>query len=276
MRDYGSVISSARSPQTTIGATNAVANADTASNAGATDAGATDAGATVPAVLSAATTRERLEQAAATRPRARGWIHLYSAFGAAAVGIVLVVMAATTVSGAAAAACAIYAATVVGLFTTSALYHRHVWTSMRTHRWMKRADHSMIFLFIAGTYTPFAVLATPRSTATVVLIVVWSGAVLGVGLKMAWPSAPRWLGVPVYLALGWVAVFIIPDVLHGGGVAALVLMMIGGAMYSVGAVFYATRHPRGWPATFGYHEFFHALVTLAATCHCVAIWLILY
>ncbi|MEO7125592.1 MAG: hemolysin III family protein [Nakamurella sp.] len=219
--------------------------------------------------------RERREQAA-TRPRARGWIHLYSAYVAGAVGIVLVVMAATTVGSAAAIACAIYATTVVGLFTISATYHRHVWTSKRTHRWMKRADHSMIFVFIAGSYTPFAVLAISPARATVVLIIVWCGAALGVGLKMAWPSAPRWLGVPVYLALGWVAVFIIPDILHGGGVAVLVLLAVGGAMYSAGAVFYATRHPRGWPSTFGYHEFFHALVTLAATCHCVAIWLILY
>lgn len=214
--------------------------------------------------------------ASAARPRARGWIHLYSAVGAAAVGVTLVVMAATTVSGAAAAACAIYAATVVGLFSISATYHRHIWVSSRTRRWMKRADHSMIFIFIAGTYTPFAVLAIPRPTATVVLAIVWSGALFGVGLKMIWPSAPRWLGVPVYLALGWVAVFVIPDIARGGGIAALVLMLIGGALYSAGAVFYASRRPKGWPRTFGYHEFFHAFVTAAAICHCVAIWLILY
>jgi hemolysin III len=217
-----------------------------------------------------------LRDRVAARPRARGWIHLYSAIAAAVVGIALVVMAATTVGREAAAACAIYAVTVVGLFTISATYHRHVWVSTRTRRWMKRADHSMIFVFIAGTYTPFAVLTIPQPTATVILATVWSGAALGVALKMAWPSAPRWLGVPVYLALGWVAIFVIPDILHGGGVAALVLMIIGGALYSAGAVFYATRHPKGWPSTFGYHEFFHAFVTAAAICHCVAIWLILY
>jgi hemolysin III len=225
------------------------------------------AGATLAAIRS---------RVAADRPRARGWIHLYSAFAAAAVGIVLIVMAATTVNSVAAAACAIYAVTVVGLFATSATYHRHLWVSTRTRRWMKRADHSMIFVFIAGTYTPFAVLAMPKPTATAVLIVVWAGAAFGVGLKMAWPSAPRWLGVPIYLALGWVAVFVIPDILRGGGVSVLVLMIAGGLLYSAGAVFYATRHPKGWPATFGYHEFFHAFVTLAAICHCVAIWLILY
>jgi hemolysin III len=210
------------------------------------------------------------------RPRARGWIHLYSAAAAAAVGIALIALAATTVGGAAAAACAIYAATVVGLFTVSATYHRHTWTSVRARTWMKRADHSMIFVFIAGTYTPFSVLTLPQPARTVVLAVVWSGAVAGVALKMCWPAAPRWLGVPIYLALGWVAVFVIPDLLHGGGVAALVLLLVGGALYTAGAVFYATRRPRGWPATFGYHEFFHACVTAAAICHCIAIWLVLY
>ncbi len=210
------------------------------------------------------------------KPRARGWIHLYSATVAGAVGITLIVLAATTVSGAAAAACAIYAATVVGLFTVSATYHRHTWTTTRARTWMKRADHSMIFVFIAGTYTPFAVLTLPQPARTVVLAVVWSGAAAGVALKMCWPAAPRWLGVPVYLALGWVAAFVIPDLLRGGGVAALVLLLVGGALYTVGAVFYATRRPRGWPATFGYHEYFHACVSAAAICHCIAIWLVLY
>lgn len=210
------------------------------------------------------------------RPRARGWIHLYSATVAFVVGITLVTVAATTVSGAAAVACAIYAATVFGLFAVSATYHRHVWVSQRARRWMKRADHSMIFIFIAGTYTPLAVLTLPELSATVVLVVVWTGAAAGVGLKMAWPGAPRWLGVPVYLALGWVSVFILPDLARGGGIAALVLLIVGGAMYSVGAIFYATRRPRGWPLVFGYHEFFHALVSAAALCHCIAIWLALY
>lgn len=185
-------------------------------------------------------------------------------------------MAAATVGASAAVACLVYAVTLVGLFSISATYHRHVWISARTRRWMKRADHSMIFVFIAGTYTPFAALAMPPRTAATVLITVWSGAAFGVGLKMLWPTAPRWVGVPVYLALGWVAIFVIPDILTGGGVTALVLMLVGGALYSAGAVFYATGKPTGWPQTFGYHEFFHAFVTAAAVCHCVAIWLILY
>ncbi len=140
---------------------------------------------------------------------------------------------------------------------------------------MKRADHSMIFVFIAGTYTPIAALALSASTAAWVLIVVWAGAAGGVALKMLFPHAPRWLGVPFYLGLGWVAVFVFPDLLHHGGVASFSLLLIGGIFYSIGAVFYATKRPAGWPHTFGYHEFFHAAVTVAAICHCLAIWLLL-
>ena len=210
------------------------------------------------------------------KPRARGWIHTYSAWVAVGVGVTLVVLAAVGHGATAALACAIYAATIIGLFSVSATYHRHHWASTRARTWMRRADHSMIFVFIAGTYTPFAVLLLSGTTRVVVLSVVWAGAAGGVALKMLWPNAPRWVGVPFYLAVGWVAVFVLAPVLHAGGVAVLVLMLAGGALYTVGAVFYATRHPRGWPVTFGYHEFFHACVSLAAACHCVAIWLALY
>lgn len=191
-------------------------------------------------------------------------------------GATLVTLAATTVSGQAGAACAIYAATVLGLFGTSALYHRRIWQRPRSRMLMKRLDHSMIFLFIAGTYTPFTLLAMPPATGTVVLAVVWGGALGGVALKMAWPSAPRWLSVPFYLAVGWVAVFVLPDLRHHAGLAGLVLLLAGGLLYTVGALGYASQRPRGWPATFGYHEFFHTSVTLAAACHYIAIWLVLY
>src|SRR3979490_833452 len=116
----------------------------------------------------------------------------------------------------------------------------------------------MIFVFIAGTYTPFTLLAMPRHTGLVVLCVVGGGALGGVALKLSWPTAPRWVGVPIYIALGWVAVFVLPDLLHRAGVAALVLLLVGGVFYTVGAVFYATRWPDPWPTVFGYHEFFHA------------------
>jgi len=210
------------------------------------------------------------------RPRARGWIHLYSAVVAAAMSLALIPLAFAFVGVGAAVACTVYAITLIGLFSVSATYHRHIWTSERARTWMKRADHSMIFVFIAGSYTPLAALALHPPTSTVVLIVVWVGAVGGVALKMVWPNAPRWLGVPFYLGLGWVAVFVLPDILAAGGVAVLVLIATGGILYSVGAIFYATRRPNTWPQTFGYHEYFHACVTLAALCHCVAIWLLLF
>lgn len=185
-------------------------------------------------------------------------------------------MSAALVGGIAALATSVYSVTILGLFGTSALYHRHTWNTERSRTVMKRLDHSMIFLFIAGTYTPVAVLAMDSRTARWVLAVVWVGALAGIVLKTVWPHAPAWVGVPIYIALGWVAVFVIPDMLTNGGVAALVLLLTGGLLYTVGAVFYATRRPDPWPATFGYHEFFHAATVLAAICHHVAIWLILF
>jgi len=210
------------------------------------------------------------------RPRARGWIHLYSAFIATAMSLVLIPLAGVFAGAGPAFACSIYAVTLIGMFTVSATYHRHTWKSKRTRTWMRRADHSMIFLFIAGTYTPMTVLAIQPPTSTIVLTAVWIGAAGGVALKMFWPHAPAWVGVPFYLALGWVAVFVLPDLLASGGAAVLVLVVAGGLLYSMGAIFYATRRPNTWPATFGYHEYFHACVSLAALCHCVAIWLVLF
>lgn len=209
------------------------------------------------------------------RPRLRGWLHAWSFGVAVLAGATLIALAASTVSVRAAVATSVYSVTVCGLFGVSALYHRRVW-SPGARIWMKRLDHSMIFVFIAGTYTPFSLLAMPRSTGPVVLTVVWAGALAGVLLKLGRPGAPRWVGVPIYLALGWVAVFVLPDLLRTGGPAALVLLLAGGALYSIGAVLYATRWPNWWPRTFGYHEFFHACTVLAAICHYIAIWLVMY
>jgi len=219
---------------------------------------------------------ELRDDPAPVKPRMRGWLHLWSFAVAVAAGITLVALAGSTVSGEAALAVAVYVVTVWGVFGVSALYHRRTWSSVRSRTLMKRLDHSMIFVFIAGTYTPFAVLAMPAPTGGIVLAVVWLGALGGVVLKFAWPHGPRWVGVPIYLALGWVAVFVIPDLLAVGGVAALVLIIVGGGFYSLGALCYALRRPRGWPAVFGYHEFFHAATVVAAACHHVAIWLVLY
>ncbi|MET1072266.1 MAG: hemolysin III family protein [Umezawaea sp.] len=206
----------------------------------------------------------------------RGWLHVWSFFISLATGAVLISLAAATVSGKAALATSVYGATVLGLFGISALYHRVNWVSISARTWMKRLDHSMIFVFIAGTYTPFALLAMPPGTGNVVLAVVWIGAVSGVVLKLAWPHAPKWIGVPMYIALGWVAVFVLPDILHQAGVAALVLVIVGGLLYTVGAVFYAVRWPNPWPGVFGFHEVFHATTVVAAACHYIAIFLAVY
>lgn len=207
-------------------------------------------------------------------PRLRGWIHTWAGGVAAVAAIVLVVVASRS-SAAAGWSTLVYGLTVCGVFGISATYHRVRWHDQRHRIHMKRADHSMIFAFIAGTYTPFAVLGLPGRTGTIVLIVVWAGALAGIALKMLWPTAPRWLGVPLYLLLGWTIVPVAASLTHNVGVAPMILLLVGGIAYSVGAILYATRWPNPWPTVFGHHEFFHAATVLAATCHYAAVWLIL-
>jgi hemolysin III len=209
------------------------------------------------------------------KPRMRGWLHVYAFFTAAVAGTVLCSIAAFRPGIGPVVACAVYSLTVCLLFGTSALYHRRVW-SPRGYQIMRRLDHSMIFVFIAGTYTPFCVLLLPAAKAAVLLATVWTGALVGVGMKVAWPHAPRWLSAPLYVALGWAAVAVLPDILHRGGVTILVLMLVGGLVYTAGAVFYALRRPNPWPATFGHHEFFHAFTLVAALLHHVAIYFALF
>jgi hemolysin III len=209
------------------------------------------------------------------KPRLRGFLHTYAAAISIASGAVMIAVTAALRGGAAAATTSIYSATVTLLFGTSALYHRRSW-SPRAHRLMKRLDHSMIFIFIAGTYTPIAALTLDRAAAIGVLVTVWTGALLGVTLQLAWPQSPRWLSVPCYVALGWVAVFVMPQLLHNAGVAALVLIVAGGMIYTVGGVVYALKRPNPIPGVFGYHEVFHACTLVAALCHYVAIWLIVF
>jgi hemolysin III len=217
----------------------------------------------------------RLKPVDIGKPRMRGWLHTYAFFVALVCGIVLCSIAATRPGWAPLVSCLIYSLTVCGLFGTSALYHRRVW-SERGYQVMRRMDHSMIFVFIAGTYTPLCVMLLAPRLATVMLALVWGGALAGVAVKMAWPHAPRWVSAPLYLALGWVAVAMLPEILHGGGVAALVLLIVGGAIYSVGAIFYALRRPNPWPTVFGHHEFFHACTLVAALCHHIAIYFALF
>ncbi len=217
----------------------------------------------------------RLKPVDIGKPRMRGWLHAYAFFVALVCGIVLCSVAATRPGWAPLVSCLIYSLTVCGLFGTSALYHRRVWTE-RGYQIMRRMDHSMIFAFIAGTYTPFCVLLLEPRPATIMLSLVWGGALGGVALKLVWPHAPRWVSAPLYLALGWVAVAVLPDILREGGVTALVLLIAGGAVYSVGAVFYALRRPNPWPTVFGHHEFFHACTLVAAICHHIAIYFALF
>ncbi len=210
--------------------------------------------------------------AALIKPRARGWIHLVSAIVALAAGAALIAVSWPLAGLRAGLATFVYTGAVVGLFAVSAIYHRVTWQSVVTRTRMKRLDHSMIFVLIAGTYTPFAVLAMPPHTGMPVLAMVWGGAAAGVLLKMCWPAAPRWVGVPLYLLLGWVSAFYIAAILHGAGLTAVVLLIVGGTLYSVGGVLYALKWPDPWPATFGHHEVFHACTAVAAICHYISIW----
>ncbi|HEY2042120.1 MAG TPA: hemolysin III family protein [Jatrophihabitans sp.] len=209
------------------------------------------------------------------KPRMRGWLHAYAAVVSIGTGATLIVVAAALRGAHAGWSTAVYAATVTALFSTSALYHRLRW-GPRGHGLMKRLDHSMIFVFIAGTYTPFAALTLPKASSIAVLVVVWTGAIFGVGLQTAWPDAPRLVSVPLYIALGWVAVFVLPQLLHEYGVATLVLIAAGGLIYTLGALAYAFKKPNPYPGTFGFHEVFHLCTLVAAICHYVAIWLAVF
>ena len=208
------------------------------------------------------------------KPRARGWIHLCSAVTAIVAGVALVSVAWIAASPKAGWATLIYTAAIVAMFSVSATYHRVHWRSPTAQMWMKRADHSLIFIFIAGSYTPIALLAMPPRTGTQVLTVVCTGAAAGVALKMLWPSAPRWLGVPLYLLLGWAAIWFTGTLLDSAGVAVVALLAAEGVLYNIGAIFYGLCWPNPWPQTFGYHEFFHAFTAAAAICHYIAIWVV--
>jgi hemolysin III len=180
------------------------------------------------------------------------------------LGLALVIAAP---SGRARLAALIYAFAVTGLLSTSATYHRIDWRRPRARAWMRRLDHSMIFVLIAGTYTPFSLLVLHGTLATAVLIVVWAGALGGIVLNLVWISAPKWVTASVYVALGWVAVIAMPQLAERLGAGGVALLMGGGLLYTAGAVIYATQRPNPSPAVFGYHEIFHALVLAAAAAH---------
>ena len=203
------------------------------------------------------------------KPTWRGWIHAGTFPVAIAAGIVLIVLA----EGPAAKwAAAVFMATSVLLFGNSALYHRFNWRPT-TKAVLKRIDHANIMLLIAGTYTPIAVLALPPQKGLLLLALVWSGALLGILFRVFWINAPRWLYVALYLLLGWAAVMYLVDLLQAS-VAMMVLVIVGGLLYTGGAVCYALKKPNPWPGHFGFHEIFHVCTVLAFLCHWTACLLI--
>lgn len=204
-----------------------------------------------------------------TKPSWRGWLHAGTFPLTIAAGIVLIALA----HGATAKwASAVFVLTSMLLFGNSALYHRFNW-SPKVKLIFKRIDHANIFLLIAGTYTPLALLALPPDQGILLLIIVWSGALLGIGFRVFWIGAPRWLYVPLYLLLGWAAImYIVP--LFQANAAMMILVIIGGLLYSVGAVVYGIKKPNPVPGHFGFHEIFHACTVLAFMCHWTATLLI--
>ncbi len=209
---------------------------------------------------------------AAVKPKLRGWIHAGTFPLVLAAGIVLVILAP---SGRATIGAIIFAVTAVMLFGTSAVYHRGTWSDT-VRGLLKRLDHSNIFLIIAGTYTPFALLLLPPNQTRSLLLIAWIGAIGGVLFRIFWVGAPRWLYTPIYVALGWVAIFYIKPLYEAGGAAVVTLIAVGGLLYTLGAVVYGTRRPNPSPRWFGFHEIFHVLTVAAFVVHYIAVSMAVY
>jgi hemolysin III len=212
-----------------------------------------------------AATAEAIER---VKPRLRGVSHQWAFFAAVVAGAVLVWAAP---AGKPTLAAAIYAGSLAALLGTSALYHRVDWRRPRARAWMRRLDHSMIFLLIAGTVTPFALLVIQPPLSTALLIAVWAGAAAGIVVEMIWVEAPKWVSVVVYLAVGWIGALGFPAIAVEAGLGAAALIAAGGVMYTAGAIVYARQSPDPRPAVFGYHEIFHLLVIAAAIAHFAAV-----
>jgi hemolysin III len=213
--------------------------------------------------------REVLDE---VKPRFRGWLHAATAPLTLAAGIVLIAL---SPNAATRAGSAIFASSALVLFTVSAVYHRGTW-SPRAWAFLRRFDHANIFVLIAGSYTPFTLLLLEGRDRTVLLTVVWVGAGLGVAFRVLWPHAPRWLYTPIYIALGWAAIFYFADFVANAGTAVLTLMVVGGLLYTLGGVVYGLRRPNPSPTWFGFHEVFHTLTILAFVTHYVGISIATY
>jgi hemolysin III len=216
---------------------------------------------------------DRLRDAAhQVRPQMRGWLHAATLPLSLAAGVVLVALSPTTEIR---IASAIFCVSATMVFGISAIYHTRTWEP-RARGVLKRLDHATIFLLIAGTYTPFTLLLLDDRNATILLSVVWVGALLGVGFRVLWVGAPRWLYVPVYVALGWAAAFWLGDFAAAAGPTVLTLILVGGVLYSIGGLVYGLKRPNPSPRWFGFHEVFHTLTIAAFAAHYVGVSLAAY
>ncbi|WP_419997431.1 PAQR family membrane homeostasis protein TrhA [Streptomyces boninensis] len=209
---------------------------------------------------------------AAVKPKLRGWLHA-GMFPAVLFSGVLLTALAESPRGR--VACAVYTLSACLLFGVSALYHRGNW-SPRVNGVFRRLDHANIFLIIAGTYTPFTILLLDGGRQQALLWFIWAAAAAGIAFRVFWVGAPRWLYTPCYIAMGWAAVFFLPDFMRAGGIAVLVLVVIGGLLYSAGAVIYGLKRPNPSPRWFGFHEVFHGFTLAAFVVHYVGVSLVAY
>ncbi|UDY22918.1 PAQR family membrane homeostasis protein TrhA [Nocardioides sp. Kera G14] len=219
------------------------------------------------------------QRLAEIKPKLRGWPHAGSVPLILAASIVLYVLAP---SGAPRIGAAVFGVSSLLLFSVSAVYNCGTWRG-RAHAVLKRWDHANIFVLIAGSYTPFTLLLLHGHTRTTLLSLVWGGALAGVFFRIFWTHAPRWLYVPIYIAMGWAAIFFIPAFFHGAtalgvgiGVAVFTLICVGGALYTLGGVVYGFRRPNPWPQWFGFHEVFHVFTILAFAAHYTGVSLATY
>jgi hemolysin III len=217
-------------------------------------------------------TERLIEAAREMKPRLRGWLHLITLPVAVVAGIVLVSLSPDTESRIATAVFALCSST---LFGVSALYHRGHWGE-RGEAVLRRLDHSSIFLLIAGTYTPFALMLLRGGSGALLLILVWAGALIGIGFRLFWIGAPKWLYLPVYIALGWSAIFWLGDFASAAGPAVLTLIIVGGALYSLGGLIYGLKRPNPAPQWFGFHEVFHSFTIAAFAVHYVGVSMVVY
>lgn len=202
------------------------------------------------------------------KPSLRGVTHEYAFFVSLVLGAGLIVLAR---GPEARLAVAIYAVSLSALFGVSALYHRVDWKRPESRRWMRRLDHTMIFVLIAGTITPFAVLVMDGPLATALLVAVWGGALAGTVVELVWVEAPKWVSAIVYCAVGLIGAIGFPAIVAEAGLGAGILIAAGGALYVTGAIVYAAGRPDPSPRVFGYHEIFHVLVIVAAAAHFAAV-----